>query len=75
MEGPVHTCRAGTGFTRFLADASFLVTKRARLPAPPWVISIKFSPNGSRLLSAGGHPTQGSQRSVTVWGVPPVLFR
>jgi WD40 repeat protein len=46
-----------------------------RLPAPEWVISVKFSPNGSRLISAGGGQTPGSPRSVTVWGVPPSLFR
>jgi WD40 repeat protein len=45
-----------------------------QLPAPEWVISVKFSPNGSRLISAGGGQTQGSNRSVTIWGVPPSLL-
>jgi WD40 repeat protein len=44
-----------------------------RLPAPEWCISVKFSPDGTRLITAGGSGTDRDQRSVTVWGVPPAL--
>jgi WD40 repeat protein len=46
-----------------------------RLPAPEWCISVKFSPDGTRLITAGGSGTDREQRSVTVWGVPPSLSR
>ena len=43
----------------------------ARLPAPEWVIRVKFSPDGTRLLSAGGAAGLGKgPRTVLVWGVP-----
>jgi WD40 repeat protein len=44
-----------------------------RLPAPEWCISVKFSPDGTRLITAGGSATDREQRGVTVWGVPPSL--
>ena len=56
-------------------DETYVENLLRRLPAPEWVISIKFSPNGSRLITGGGGPTVGSKRSVTVWGVPPGLLR
>jgi WD40 repeat protein len=46
-----------------------------RLPAPEWCISVKFSPDGTRLITAGGSGTDREQRSVTVWGIPPGLPR
>ena len=45
------------------------------LPAPEWVISVKFSPDGTRLVTAGGSQSDRSQRGVTVWGVPPAVTR
>lgn len=41
------------------------------LPAPEWVIEVKFNPDGTRLLSSGGGAAQGEKRSVQVWGVGP----
>jgi WD40 repeat protein len=41
------------------------------LEAPPWVIKVRFSPDGVRLLSAGGLPQPGPDRKVVVWGVSP----
>lgn len=45
-----------------------------RLPAPEWVISAKFSPDGTRLITGGGGSAPGSPRSITVWGVPHALL-
>jgi WD40 repeat protein len=43
-----------------------------RLPAPEWVIGAKFTPDGSRLLTAGGAGSRASgKRSVQIWAVPP----
>jgi WD40 repeat protein len=42
------------------------------LPAPEWCISVKFGPDGTRLMTAGGPQSDRTQRSVTVWGVPPI---
>ncbi len=39
------------------------------LPAPEWVISVKFSPDGSRLVTAGGTQMKGGPRSIRIWGV------
>jgi WD40 repeat protein len=41
------------------------------LSASEWVISVKFSPDGTRLITAGGTQKVGGPRTVTVWGVPP----
>jgi len=40
-----------------------------KLQAPEWVIRVRFSPDGTRLLSAGG-TTLPSDRKVVVWSVP-----
>lgn len=40
-------------------------------PAPEWVISVKFGPDGTRLMTAGGAAAERDQRSITVWGIPP----
>ncbi len=42
----------------------------ARLPAPEWVVRVKFSPDGTRLLSAGGARERPGPRNVQIWGVP-----
>jgi WD40 repeat protein len=48
---------------------------RHSIPAPEWVISVKFSPDGSRLITAAGDAEGKVDRTVTVWGVPPALSR
>jgi RNA polymerase sigma factor (sigma-70 family) len=41
------------------------------LSVPEWVISIKFSPDGTRLLTAGGADAAPSRtEKVQVWGLP-----
>jgi WD40 repeat protein len=37
--------------------------------SPEWVISVRFTPDGTRLLAAGGGSAPGAQRKVRVWGV------
>jgi WD40 repeat protein len=37
------------------------------LDAPEWVIQVRFSPDGSRLFSAGGTAQPSPNRKVTVW--------
>jgi WD40 repeat protein len=39
------------------------------LDAPEWVIRVRFSPDGTRLLTAGGTPGPSPDRKVQVWGV------
>ena len=39
------------------------------LEGPEWVICVRFSPDGTRLLSAGGATLPGQDRKVTVWGL------
>jgi WD40 repeat protein len=47
------------------------LTVLKELEAPEWVIRVRFSPDGSRLLSAGGSAGPGAKdRKVTVWAVP-----
>jgi WD40 repeat protein len=48
---------------------------RHSIPAPEWVISVKFSPDGSRLITAAGDAEGRVDRTVTVWGIPPALSR
>jgi len=40
------------------------------LDSPEWVIQVRFSPDGTRLLSAGGRMARGPDRKVAVWGLP-----
>jgi WD40 repeat protein len=40
------------------------------LEGPEWVISLKFSPDGTRLLSAGGAQFPAADRRIQVWGLP-----
>jgi WD40 repeat protein len=42
-----------------------------KLPAPEWVISACFTPDGARLVTAGGDNTNRAERAVKVWGVSP----
>lgn len=45
---------------------------RCRLAAPEWVIGVKFTPDGTRLLTAGGSSAAGSRdRVVQIWAIPP----
>ncbi|HWB12330.1 MAG TPA: hypothetical protein VG826_24100 [Pirellulales bacterium] len=47
-----------------------------RLPAPEWVIGAKFTPDGNRLLTAGGGQTRDrGKREVQIWAVPPPWMR
>jgi hypothetical protein len=39
------------------------------LKAPDWVIRVRFTPDGTRLLAAGGGIQRGGDRKVRVWGV------
>src|SRR5262249_53691034 len=41
------------------------------LDAPEWVIQVRFSPDGTRLLSAGGTIDQSPDRKVVIWGAAP----
>ena len=40
------------------------------LKVSDWVICVRFSPDGCRLLSSGGSPMPGGERMVQVWGLP-----
>jgi WD40 repeat protein len=40
------------------------------LEAPEWAIRVRFSPDGTRLFSAGGAVRRGPDRCLTIWGVP-----
>jgi len=48
------------------ADLSVL----RRIAAPEWVIDVKFTPDGTRLITAGGSQAPGGKREVQVWAVP-----
>jgi WD40 repeat protein len=39
------------------------------LEAPEWVIQARFSPDGSRLFTAGGTSQLSPERKVVIWGV------
>src|SRR5262249_24490867 len=39
------------------------------LPSPEWVTRVRFSPDGSRLLSSGGGQLPGSPRKVVIWSL------
>ncbi len=47
------------------------LTALKELEAPEWVIRVRFSPDGARLLSAGGGAHPPADRKVTVWGLAP----
>lgn len=44
------------------------------LPTPPWVIGIKFSPDGMNLICAGGDANVATSRRLQVWGIEGSLF-
>jgi WD40 repeat protein len=44
-----------------------------KMPAPEWTISVKFSPDGTRLVTAGGLQSDKTQHAVTIWGVRPTI--
>ncbi len=45
------------------------------LPAPEWLISVRFRPDGKGLVTAGGSQTPGGQRYVQEWDVPSFASR
>ncbi len=47
------------------------LTLLQELESPEWVIGLRFSPDGTRLITAGGGRQTGSPREVRVWGVAP----
>ena len=47
----------------------------ARPGRAEWVISVKFGPDGTRLMTAGGSQADRGDSRVTVWGVPPFAGR
>lgn len=62
---------AGLKGAIYLFDGRSLAALR-QLPAPEWVISVKFTPDGTRLITTGGAQVSGQgPRSLQVWGVIP----
>lgn len=58
LKGPITLWRS--------ADLSVV----RELEAPEWVIEASFSPDGTRILTAGGGILRGADRRVQVWGIP-----
>ncbi len=50
------------------------LTEIRRLDAPPWVVSIRFSPDGLNLHYAGGSEVMGGPRHLGVLGVEGRLY-
>ena len=46
------------------------LTVLKELESPEWVIQARFSPDGTRLWTAGGRIDGGAERKVVVWGLP-----
>src|SRR5579872_2746882 len=47
------------------------LTKLKEMDAPIWVIQVRFTADGDRLLSAGAADLSGkAERKVVVWGLP-----
>jgi WD40 repeat protein len=59
---------AGLEGNIILWNASNLIILK-ELDAPEWVIRVRFSPDGSRLYSAGGKKFSAVDRKVSVWGL------
>jgi WD40 repeat protein len=59
---------AGMKSTLTLWDARRLTLLR-KLEAPEWVIRVRFTPDGTRLLVAGGTRDPNRERKVYVWGL------
>lgn len=49
---------------------SFDLKPVARIESPEWVIDVRFTPDGTRLLSSGGPLTDSTIRAVRVFGIP-----
>lgn len=60
----VTTGNAGA-ITIWRPDLSILCQRKA----PDWVIVGKFTPDGGRILTAGGSTTNQTERKVRIWGV------
>jgi WD40 repeat protein len=45
------------------------LTPLKELDSPEWVIRVRFSPDGTRLFSAGGSFMKSPDRKVTIWGI------
>jgi WD40 repeat protein len=69
LRGDVLATAGREGKILLLSARDLKVLKE--LEAPQWVIRVRFSPDGSRLLSAGGGSSAGSDRKVVVWGLDP----
>jgi WD40 repeat protein len=59
---------AGRNGKIILWDAKELKSLK-ELNGPEWVISARFSPDGSRLLTAGGAIRGPVERKITIWGL------
>jgi WD40 repeat protein len=59
---------AGLGGKITLWDPRDL-TALKELDAPEWVIQVRFSPDGARLLTAGGPSSPSPDRKVVLWGI------
>jgi WD40 repeat protein len=46
------------------------LTLLQELEAPEWVIQARFSPDGSRIFTAGGTFLPSADRKVVIWGLP-----
>jgi WD40 repeat protein len=46
------------------------LTPLKEIDGPEWVIQVRFSPDGSRLLTSGGTQMASPSRKVTIWGIP-----
>jgi WD40 repeat protein len=60
---------AGLNAKIIIWDAKELKPLR-ELDAPEWVIRARFSPDGSRVFTAGGSMVKTPDRKITVWGLP-----
>jgi len=46
------------------------LTKAGELDAPDWVVQVRFTADGTRLLSSGGSDHGRANRKIVVWAVP-----
>jgi hypothetical protein len=64
----IATC--GRNASVCLWNAANLTLLR-EIEAPEWVICVRFNPEGTRLIFAGGNAMPGGDRHVEIWGVQP----